>query len=31
LFCFVQGMESLACLALQDGALVKVGVQAFPG
>jgi hypothetical protein len=31
LFCFVQGMESLACLALEGDALTKVGVQTFPG
>jgi len=31
LYCFVQGMESMACLALRDGALEKVGVQSFPG
>jgi hypothetical protein len=31
LFCYVQGMESLACLALDDGQLTKVGVQTFPG
>lgn len=31
MYCFVQGMESLSCLVLQDGALMKVGVQAFPG
>ncbi len=31
LYCFVQGMESLACLALRDGALEKVGVQSFLG
>ncbi len=31
LFCFVQGMESQACLALQNGALEKVGLQLFPG
>jgi hypothetical protein len=30
-FCYVQGMESLSCLVLQDGGLNKVGVQAFPG
>lgn len=30
-FCYVQGMESLACLALLDGGLYKVGVQSFPG
>ena len=28
---FVQGMESVACLVLQDGAFVKVGAQSFPG
>jgi hypothetical protein len=31
LFCYVQGMESMACLALAGGTLDKVGVQAFPG
>ncbi len=31
LFCFVQGGESQACLALQNGVLTKVGVQLFPG
>lgn len=31
LFCYVQGMESMACLALGDGELDKVGVQTFPG
>lgn len=31
LFCFVQGMESMACLALENGALTKIGVQLFPG
>ena len=31
-FCYVQGMESLACLGLSnDGSLSKVGVQLFPG
>jgi hypothetical protein len=30
-FCYVQGMESLACLALDDGAMTKIGVQTFPG
>lgn len=30
-FCYVQGMESQACLALMNGELVKVGVQSFPG
>jgi hypothetical protein len=31
MYCYVQGMESLACLALQDGQLYKIGVQSFPG
>lgn len=31
LFCYVQGMESQACVALQNGAMSKVGVQSFPG
>jgi hypothetical protein len=31
LYCYVQGMESQACLALRDGRLDKVGVQSFPG
>jgi hypothetical protein len=31
LYCFVQGMESMACLALRDDGLEKIGVQAFPG
>lgn len=32
LFCYVQGMESMACIALAaDGQMTKVGVQAFPG
>lgn len=31
LFCFVQGMESTACLVLENGALTKIGVQTFPG
>ena len=30
-FCYVQGMESLACVALQNGEMTKVGVQSFPG
>jgi hypothetical protein len=30
-FCYVQGMESEACVALQDGAMTKIGVQTFPG
>jgi hypothetical protein len=32
LFCYVQGMESMACVALtSDGQMRKVGVQSFPG
>jgi hypothetical protein len=31
LFCFAQGGESLACYALQDGRMDRVGVQTFPG
>jgi hypothetical protein len=31
-FCFVQGMESLACLTVTaDGQIEKAGVQLFPG
>jgi len=31
MLCYVQGMESIACLALEGGRLEKVGVQVFPG
>lgn len=31
MFCHVQGMESQACYALEDGALNPIGVQTFPG
>ena len=31
MFCYVQGMESMACLALEHGRLTKIGVQSFPG
>lgn len=31
MYCYVQGMESLACIALRDGGLQQVGVQLFPG
>jgi len=31
LFCYVQGMESMACVALKDGGMIKLGVQLFPG
>lgn len=30
-YCYVQGMESQACLALDQGGLVTIGVQTFPG
>lgn len=30
-FCYVQGMESLNCLAYLDGGLTVVGIQSFPG
>ncbi|MBI1212503.1 MAG: hypothetical protein GC190_13650 [Alphaproteobacteria bacterium] len=31
MFCYVQGMESMACVALDDDGMTKVGVQSFPG
>lgn len=31
LFCYVQGMESLACVALTADGVTKVGLQTFPG
>lgn len=31
MFCFVQGMESLACLVSRNERWEKIGVQAFPG
>lgn len=32
IFCYVQGMESMACVAIaRDGTATKVGVQSFPG
>lgn len=31
LFCYVQGMESLACFIHEGGALTRVGLQSFPG
>lgn len=31
MYCYVQGMESEACLVLQNGAFRKIGVQSFPG
>jgi len=31
LFCYVQGMESLRCVALLDGSIASVGLQLFPG
>jgi len=32
MFCYVQGMESMACIVLsKDGQMTKIGVQTFPG
>jgi hypothetical protein len=31
MFCYVQGMESEACLWNQNGVVTKIGVQTFPG
>ena len=31
MFCYVQGMESMACVALTSDGVTKVGVQTFPG
>lgn len=31
MFCYVQGIESEACLVLHDGAFEKIGAQSFPG
>lgn len=31
LFCYVQGMESLRCVALNQGEIGSVGLQLFPG
>ena len=31
LFCYVQGMESTACLFLENGAFQRLGAQSFPG
>ena len=31
MYCYVQGMESLACIALTNGEMFQVGVQLFPG
>ena len=31
LLCYVQGMESMGCLAAADGEVTKIGVQSFPG
>jgi hypothetical protein len=31
MYCYVQGMESLACLVLYHDRLEKIGVQSFPG
>ena len=31
MFCYVQGMESMACVALTADGVTKIGVQTFPG
>jgi hypothetical protein len=31
MFCYVQGMESLACLFLHRNRIEKIGIQSFPG
>jgi hypothetical protein len=31
MFCYVQGMESMACVALTTDGITKIGVQTFPG
>ena len=31
IYCYVQGMESMTCLAWGDGGLENIGVQTFPG
>lgn len=31
MFCFVQGMESMACLVSRNETFEKIGVQSFPG
>ncbi len=31
MFCYIQGMESIACLVEFDDRLEKIGVQSFPG
>lgn len=31
MYCYVQGLESLACFALENGRLTKIGAQSFPG
>ena len=31
LFCYVQGMESMGCVALDGESITKVGLQTFPG
>lgn len=30
-FCYVQGMESLACVTLRNGGVEHIGLQLFPG
>jgi hypothetical protein len=31
MFCYVQGMESMGCVALEGDGITKVGLQTFPG
>jgi|CXWL01.1.fsa_nt_gi hypothetical protein len=31
MFCYEQGMESVACLAVDNGELKRIGLQTFPG
>ena len=31
IFCYVQGMESMGCVALDGESITKVGLQTFPG
>jgi hypothetical protein len=31
MICYVQGIESIACLALLDGGFERIGAQSFPG
>ena len=31
MLCYMQGMESMTCLAFQDGAVINIGTQVVPG